>query len=70
MAGFCVNLAWLPDNTAFCFSLSKQRSQIAHASTIAFVCGWVGRRHDKLHFAMVVKTPCLFGHHKLLRSRI
>ena len=57
MAGFCVNLAHLPDSTACCFSLSQAaESKFAHASAAAFVCAWIGR-HDELHYAMVFKTP-------------
>ena len=56
MAGFCVNLAYLPDNTACCFSLSQAaESKFAHASTDSFVCVWIGR-HDQLHCAMVFKS--------------
>ena len=57
MAGFCVNLAYLPDNTACCFSPSQAaESKFAHASTDAFVCVWIGRRHDELQCAMVFKS--------------
>ena len=45
-------------------------SKFAHASTDAFVCGWIGRRHDELRCAMVFKKPGPSGHHKLLRARI
>ena len=29
--------------------------QVANASTDAFLCTWIGRRHDALHCAMVFK---------------
>ena len=44
--------------------------KVARASTDAFVCAWIGRRHDELRCVMVLKKPGLFGHHKLLRVRI
>ena len=41
--------------------------KVAHASTDAFVCAWVGRRHDELNCAMAFKKPGLFDHFILLR---
>ena len=47
MAGFCLNLAYLPDNTACCFSLSQAvASKFEHASADAFVCAWIGRHYE------------------------
>ena len=38
-------------------SVPNSGVKVAHASTDAFVCTWVGRRHDELHCAMVYKKP-------------
>ena len=38
-----MDLAYLPANTACCFSLSQAAvSKFAHASAAVFVCAWIG----------------------------
>ena len=37
-------------------SVPNSGVKVAHASTDAFVCAWIGRRHDELHCAMVFKS--------------
>ena len=51
-------------------SVPSSGVKVVHASTFAFVCAWIGRRHDELHCAMVFKKPGFGGRHKLVRPRI
>ena len=48
-----MNLAKVPDNTAFFFlPVPNSEVKVAHASTDEFVCAWTRRRHDELHCSM------------------
>ena len=71
MAGFCVNLAWLPDNTAFCFSLSQTVESKLRTLRPMRLCV-LGSGEDMMSSTArwSLKSLAFSGHHKLFRARI
>ena len=71
MAGFCREFGVVArKHGILLLSVPSSGVKVVHASTFAFVCAWIGRRHDELHCAMVFKKPGFGGRHKLVRPRI